>query len=106
MQRIILLFFFSYFLFNGCSIVGENYETLFDPEYKVIDSGKLDVIVKSRTCAFFVQDADSGAKRAAEFHLRSVVGKQNHRKTFKEVRRYNVGNKICVEMSATALPPL
>ena len=62
---------------------GTNSENLlfFDPEYKVIDRGKLDVIVKSRSCALFVQDAVSGAKRAAEFHLRSVVGKQNHRKT-------------------------
>ena len=80
--------------------------TSFDPNYKVLDRGKLDVIVKSRACALIVEDAVSGAKRNAEFHLRGVIGAQNHRREFQEITRYKEGDKICLEMSAAALPPL
>ncbi len=44
--------------------------------------------------------------RNAEFHLRSILGNQNHRTKFKEVNRYHNRGKICVEMAAAALPPL
>ncbi len=106
MRQIILFFIISQILFSGCSSTGNKFLASYDLEYKVADRGKLDVIVKGRACALLAEDAVLYARQTAEFHLRSVVGKQNHRKTFKEVRRYNVGNKICVEMSATALPPL
>ena len=107
MRRIILFLFFSHILFNGCSpVVGNKLQTFHDLEYKVADRGMLDVIVLGRACASLLQDAISGAKRTAEFHLRSVVGNQNHRKKFQEVDRYYDGDMICVEMSAAALPPL
>ena len=106
MRRIILFLFFSHILFNGCSPVSNKFQTFYDPEFKVADRGMLDVIVLGRACASLLQDAISGAKRTAEFHLRSVVGNQNHRKKFQEVDRYYDGDKICVEMSAAALPPL
>ena len=80
--------------------------TFHDLEYKVADRGMLEVIVLGRACASLLRDAISGAKRTAEFHLRSVVGNQIHRKKFQEVDRYHEGDKICVEMSAAALPPL
>ena len=78
----------------------------YDSEYKVADRGKLDVIVKGRACALLADEAVLYARQIAEFHLRSVVGSQNYRKEFKEVDRYYDGDKICVEMSAAALPPL
>ena len=107
MRRIILFLFFSHILLNGCSpVVVNKLQTFHDLEYKVSDRGMLDVIVKGRACSSRLQDAISGAKRTAEFHLRSVVGNQNHRKKFQEVDRYYDGDKICVEMSAIALPPL
>ena len=106
MLRIILSVIFSIILFNGCSSTVENIRTSYDPDYKVLDRGKLDVIVKSRACSLIAENAVSGAKRNAEFHLRSVIGAQNHRKEFLEVKRYNEGNNICVEMSVAALPPL
>lgn len=106
MPRIILSAFFCIILFNGCTSTAENIKTSYDPDYKVLDRGKLDVIVKSRACALIAEDAVSGAKRNAEFHLRSVIGGQNHRREFQEVKRYNEGQKICVEMNVAALPPL
>ena len=78
----------------------------YDPEYKVADRGKLDVIVKGRACAFLANNAVLYARQTAEFHLRSVIGSQNHRKEFQEVDRYFDGDKICVEISVAALPPL
>ena len=106
MSRIILSAFFCNILFNGCTSTAENIKTSYDPNYKVLDHGKLDVIVKSRACALIAEDAVSGAKRNVEFHLRSVIGAQNHRREFQEVTRYKEGQKICVEMSVAALPPL
>ena len=106
MLRIILSAFFCIILFNGCYKTAENIKTSYDPDYKVLDRGKLDVIVKSRACSLIAEDAVSGAKRNAEFHLRSVIGAQNHRREFQEVTRYKEGQKTCVEMSVAALPPL
>ena len=106
MRQIILFFIISQILIIGCSFNGENFLASYDQEYKVADRGKLDVIVKGRACALLADDAVLYARQTAEFHLRSVVGSQNHRKEFQEVDRYYDGDKICVEISAAALPPL
>ena len=105
MRQIVLFFIISQSLFSGCSYNGKNFLAYYDSEYKVADRGKLDVIVKGRACALLADDAVLYARQTAEFHLRSVVGSQNHRKKFQEVDRYYDGDKICVEMSAAALPP-
>ena len=106
MRQIILFFIISQILFSGCSSIGNKFQASYDPEYKVADRGKLDVIVKGRACALLADEAVIFARQTAEFHLRSVVGSQNHRKEFQEVDRYYDGDKICVEMRAAALPPL
>ena len=106
MRQIILFFIISQILFSGCFSTGKKFQASYDPEYKVADRGKLDVIVKGRACALLAEDAVLYARQTAEFHLRSVVGSQNHRKEFHEVDRYYDGDKICVEMSAAALPSL
>ena len=106
MLRLILSVFFSSILLSGCTSTSELMKKSFDQDYKVLDRGKLDVIVKSQACALIVKEAISSAKRNAKFHLRSIIGNQNHRTKIKEVNRYNNGNKICVEMTAAALPPL
>ena len=105
MRQIVLFFIISQILFSGCSSTVKKFLASYDPEYKVADRGKLDVIVKGRACAHLADDAVLYAMQTAEFHLRSVVGSQNHRKEFQEVDRYYDGDKICVEMSAAALPP-
>ena len=106
MPHIILSALFCIILFNGCTTTAEDIKTSYDSDYKVLDRGKLDVIVKSRACALIAEDAVLGAKRNAKFHLRSVIGAQNHRREFQEVTRYKEGQKICVEMIVAALPPL
>ena len=106
MRQIILFFIICQILFNGCSLAGKKFKASYDPEYKVVDRGKLEVIVKGRACSLLLNDAILYASKTAEFHLRSVIGNQNHRKEFKEVDRYIVGEQICVEMSVAALPPL
>ena len=106
MQQKILFFIISQILFSGCSSTGNKFLASYDPEYKVVDRGKLDVIVKGMACALLADHAVLNARQTAEFHLRSVVGSQNHRKVYQEVDRYYDGDKICVEMSAAALPPL
>ena len=106
MRQIILFFIICQILFNGCSSAGKKFRAYYDPEYKVEDRGMLEVMVKGRACAFLADDAVLYARQTAEFHLRSVLGNINHRKEFKEVDRFIDGDQICVEMSATALPPL
>ena len=105
MRSILLLILFGLILIIGCAASKQKYQTFYDPEYKVIDRGELDVKVISRACSDTFEDALSAAKNNGEFHLRSVVGNQNHRIKYKEVRSYNKQDKICVEMSASSFPP-
>ena len=105
MRSILLLILFSLILIIGCATVQQNYQTIYDPEYKVIDRGELDVKVLSRACSGTFEEALSAAKNNGKFHLRSVVGNKNHGTKFKEVRSYNKQDKICVEMSASSFPP-
>ena len=105
MRGILLLILFGLNLIIGCAPSKQKFQTFYDPEYKVIDRGELDVKVLSRACSGTFEDALSAAKNNGEFHLRSVVGNQNHRIKYKEVRSYNKQDKICVEMSASSFPP-
>lgn len=105
MRSIVLLFLFSFILIIGCSTVKERFETFYDPEYKVVDRGKLEVVVVGSACARLIQEALSAAKISAKYHLRSAIGNQNHKIKYQEVSRYYKEDKICVEMSASSLPP-
>ena len=105
MRSILLLILFGIILIIGCAATKQKYQTFYDPEYKVIDRGALDVKVISRACSATFEDAFSAAKNNGEFHLRSVVGNKNHAIKFKEVGSYFKQDKICVEMSASSFPP-
>ena len=105
MRSILHLTLFSLILIIGCATAQQNYQTFYDPEYKVIDRGELDVKLISRACSGTFEDALSAAKNNGIFHLRSVVGIKNHRIKFKEVGSYIKQDKICVEMSASSYPP-
>ena len=105
MRSILLLILFGLILIVGCASSKQDYQTFFDPEYKVTDRGAFDVRVISRACSETFEDALSAAKTNGEFHLRSVVGKKNHGIKFKEVGSYIKQEKICVEMSASSFPP-
>jgi hypothetical protein len=105
MQSKLFLFLFIFILIIGCSTEKERFSTFFDPEYKVIDRGMLDVVVVGHACAGKIQDALSAAKLSAKYHLRSAIGNENHKIKYHEVSRYYTEDKICVEMSASPLPP-
>ena len=105
MRSILLLILFGLILIIGCAASKQKYQTFYDPEYKVIDRGALDVKVVSRACSETFEDALSAAKNNGKFHLRSVVGNKNHGIKFKEVGSYIKQDKICVEMSASSFPP-
>jgi len=105
MRSILLLILFGLILIIGCAASKQKYQTFYDPEYKVIDRGALDVKVISRACSETFEDALSAAKNNGEFHLRSVVGIKNYGIKFKEVGSYIKQDKICVEMSASSFPP-
>ena len=105
MRSILILILIGLILIIGCSSTKHKYQTFYHPEYKVIDRGELDVKVISRACSDTFEDALSAGKNNGKFHLRSVVGNQNHRIKYKEVRSYNKQDKICVEMSASSFPP-
>ena len=105
MRSILLLIVFGLILIIGCATTKKKYQTFYDPEYKVIDRGALDVKVISRACSATFEDAFSAAKNNGEFQLRSVVGSKNYGIKFKQVDRYIKQDKICVEMSASSFPP-
>ena len=104
MRSIHLLILFGLILIIGCASSNQKYQTFYDPEYKVIDRGALDVKVISRACSETFEDALSAAKNNGKFHLRSVVGIKNYGIKFKEVGSYFKQDKICVEMSASSFP--
>ena len=105
MRSILLLILFGLILIIGCAASKQEYQTFYDPEYKVIDRGALDVKVISRACSETFKDALTAAKNNGKFHLRSVVGTKNHGIKFKEVGSYIKQDKICVEMRASSFPP-
>ena len=105
MRSILLLVLFGLILIIGCAATKQKYQTFYDPEYKVIDRGMLDVKVISRACSETFEDALSAAKNNGKFHLRSVVGNKNHAIKFKKVGSYIKQDKICVEMRASSFPP-
>ena len=105
MRSILLLILFGLNLIIGCAASKQKYQTFYDPKYKVIDRGGLDVKVISGACSETFEDALSAAKNNGKFHLRSVVGNKNHGIKFKEVGSYIKQDKICVEMSALSFPP-
>ena len=100
-----LLILFGLILIIGCAASKQKYQTFYDPEYKVIDRGALDVKIISRACSETFENALSAAKNNGKFHLRSVVGNTNHGIKFKEVGSYIKQEKICVEMSTSSFPP-
>ena len=105
MRSLLPLILFFLILIIGCGTVRQKYQTFYDPEYKVIDRGGLDVKVISQACSDRFEDALSAAKNIGKFHLRSVVGNKNYAIKFKEVGTYVKKGKICVGMSASSLPP-
>ena len=105
MRNILLLILFGLIMIIGCAAAKQKYQTFYDPEYKVIDRGALDVKVISRACSETFEDALSAAKNNGKFHLRSVVGNKNHGIKFMEVGSYIKQGKICVEMGVLSFPP-
>tara|TARA_B100000686_G_C15815895_1_gene491181 strand:+ start:110 stop:427 length:318 start_codon:yes stop_codon:yes gene_type:complete len=102
---IIILIIFVLIIILGCASAKQNYQKFSHSEYEVIDRGSLDVKVFSQACSESLEDALSAAKRNGEFHLRSVVGNKKHGIKFKEIGSYIKYGKICVEISASSLPP-
>ena len=105
MRSILLIILVGLIPIMGCTTAKHKYQTFYDPEYKVIDRGALDVKVISRACSETFEDALSAAKINGKFHLRSVVGEKPHGIKLKEVGNYIKQDKICVEMSAASFSP-
>ena len=104
MHSILLLILSGLILIIGCAASKQKYQTFYDPEYKVIDRGALDVKIISRACSETFDNALSAAKNNGKFNLRSVVGNTNHGIKFKEVGSYIKQDKICVEMISSSYP--
>jgi hypothetical protein len=92
-------------LITGCATPNKKYGIFYDPDYRVIDRGALDVNVISQACSDRFKDSLSAAKNNGEFHLRSIVGNKNHRIKFKQVNSYISMGKICVQVRASSIPP-
>ena len=105
MRSILFLILFGLIMIVGCATFKKKYQTFYDPEYRVIDRGELNVNVISQACSERFEDALSAAKKNGQFHLRSVVGNKIHMIKFKEIGSYIKQDKICVEMSASSFPP-
>ena len=105
MRSKLFLIFLGSIMIVGCTTAKKKFHTIYDPDYRVIDRGALNVNIISQACSERYEDALSAAKKNGQFHLRSVVGNKNHVIKFKEIGSYIKKGKICVEMRASSLPP-
>ena len=85
MRSILFLILFGIIMIVGCATVKKKYQTFYDPEYRVLDRGALNVNLISQACSERFEDALSKAKRNGEFHLRSILGNKKHGIKFKEI---------------------
>ena len=106
MQKFILFFVIIQFLCLSCKSLEKNFETIYEPEHKVIDRGGKNVIIISKACSIFPDHAISAAKKSAEYQLRSVIGDKSHLKKLQKINHYIDGQKTCVVISAKALSSL
>ena len=106
MQRLLIFLVLCQFFCNGCKSKSNDFKTFYEPEYKVIDRGGMNVIVISKACSISPEQAISAARRTAEYHLRSIIGSQTHRKEFQTINHFILDQKTCFEVSARGLRSL
>lgn len=92
-------------LMSSCGNVADRFRNDYNPRRSVADQGGTNAIATGTACALLERDAEYQAQKAAEYHLRGILGSSaRYVIQTQKVRSYREGDKICIEASAIADP--
>ncbi len=90
---------------TSCGTVSEKFRDGFNREYESRDRGGFNTVVSGTGCSIIPTKAENSAKKAAEYHLRSVLGNARYLPEFKQIQKYQDGEKTCVVIKAFPRKP-
>ena len=88
----------------SCGSSSNKFKDSFNPAYQARDAGGLNASVTGSACSIKAAKAEDSAKKAASYHLRSLLGNQRYKTEYETVREYVEGEKRCFEIQARAKP--
>ena len=88
----------------SCGSSSNKFKDSFNPTYQARDAGGLNASVTGSACSIKAAKAEDSAKKAASYHLRSLLGNQRYKTEYEIVREYVEGEKRCFEIQARAKP--
>ncbi|MEC7348587.1 MAG: hypothetical protein VYB60_06890 [SAR324 cluster bacterium] len=88
----------------SCGSSSNKFKDSFNPAYQARDAGGLNASVTGSACSINSAKAEDSAKKAASYHLRSLLGNQRYKTEYEIVREYVEGEKRCFEIQARAKP--
>ena len=88
----------------SCGSASNKFKDSFNPQYQARDAGGLNATVTGSACSMNPLKAKDSAKKAASYHLRSLLGNQRYKTEFSTVREYTQGEKRCFEIQASSKP--
>ena len=88
----------------SCGSSSNKFKDSFNRAYQARDAGGLNASVTGSACSINSAKAEESAKKAASYHLRSLLGNQRYKTEYEIVREYVEGEKRCFEIQARAKP--
>ena len=89
-------------LLVSCTSASQKFKDKFNPKYQSRDQGGLNATVTGTACSMTTERAEDSAKKAAEYHLRSLLGNERYLINFKTIRQFREGDKFCFEIQGKA----
>ena len=89
-------------LLVSCATASLKFKDEFNPEYHARDRGGINATVTGKACSMIAETAQDAAKKAADYHLRSLLGNERYRTDFKLVRKFREGDKVCFVIQGRA----
>ena len=81
----------------SCGSSSNKFKDSFNPAYQARDAGGLNASVTGSACSIKAAKAEDSAKKAASYHLRSLLGNQRYKTEYEIVREYVEGEKRCFD---------
>ena len=88
----------------SCGSSSNKFKDSFNTAYQAREACGLKASVKGSACTITAAKAEDSAKKAASYHLRSLLGNQRYKTKYETVREYVEGEKRCFEIQARAKP--
>jgi len=90
-----------FILISACQSTKINQSrTSYHNKFAILQLNEFGAEIIGAACGKNIDVAIDAAKRSAHFHLHSVIGHKKYSVRFEEVRRYEQGDQMCVEMKA------